>query len=711
VSEPRDDIELRRLEALAMRGGTVVASRLGGLLADDDWRVRKQAAETASQRMTTPGVLEMLVDGLLQSDDVGLRNASVEAFARAPDELTLRVASTLEAALARSSRTARKFVAAALVGAGEGGVAPLAALVRDEDVMTASCAVEALASLVRRGVASGTVEPLLVETLARSEPVLRLAALDGLIAVGAEVEAAQLGPLLDDAITRPSALRLLARARSASSREGLDDVARLLLSTLAHPRSAVEAALALARRSDPELPPDRRSFVDARSRAALIAAFAALGDVALTEIAAAMSARPPAEARWLARLALDAEELRLLPAVVELGARAELDPACRDALLALGDRAVTPLIALVRARSIDDVRAASWALEAATDLAALFAVRSSRPGSIDDELRSLARGLLAQGEEVGARAAASTLARLGDASDAGALAARVGAYGSFYEAAAAAAVEAIAARASDETRALIPERIGRRTRSSQSLLPVTDLRTLLASDDPELRASALGGITSLESPDELELVALCFADEDERVLVAAVRALSRSRGLERAASAIAAVRTVVRSEIASVRAEAILTLAHLAEPTNALVLGEIVEALGDASPSVVLAGLRASSGRSGPALDQAFDAVLDHADAEVVKEALLALPAVTDMQRARAVARAMGALDHEHWSVRARAAELLGRLRAASPLHAEDIVAALSARRSTEGDELVLRAIDVALAPSSASRGSAGERG
>ncbi|MBN8617073.1 MAG: hypothetical protein J0L92_41220, partial [Deltaproteobacteria bacterium] len=386
-------------------------------------------------------------------------------------------------------------------------------------------------------------------------------------------------------------------------------------------------------------------------------------------------------------------------------------PACRDALLALGDRAVPPLLALVRARSVDDVRAASWALEAATDLAALFAVRSTRPGSIDDELRSLARALLAQGEEVGARAAASTLARLGDAADARALAARVGAYGSFYEAEAAAAVEAIAARASDEARALIPERIGRRTRSSQSLLPVTDLRTLLASDDPELRASALAGITTLESSDELELVALCLADEDERVLVAAVRALARARGADRSASAIAAVHTVVRSEIASVRAEALLTLAHLAAPTDARVLGEIVEALGDGSPSVVLAALRASSGRSDPSLDHAFDAVLDHADAEVVKEALLALPTATDTQRARAVARAMRSLDHEHWSVRARAAELLGRLRAASALHAGDIEAALSARRSTEGDELVVRAIDVALSPEAAAHRSVGERG
>jgi hypothetical protein len=48
MTDEHDDVEARRLEALAMRHGTVVPARLAALLGDDDWRVRKQAAETAS---------------------------------------------------------------------------------------------------------------------------------------------------------------------------------------------------------------------------------------------------------------------------------------------------------------------------------------------------------------------------------------------------------------------------------------------------------------------------------------------------------------------------------------------------------------------------------------------------------------------------------------------------------------------------------------
>ncbi|MBX7193610.1 MAG: hypothetical protein K1X94_16255, partial [Sandaracinaceae bacterium] len=192
------DVEARRLEALAMRGGAIDPARLSALLGDEDWRVRKQAAEVASEAIDREGVPELLVAGLLQPDDVGLRNASVEAFARAAASLAARIAAALREALARAPRTARKFVAAALVGAGEGAIEPLAALVRDDDVMTASCAVEALASVARRGVDSHAVAALLAEALTRTEPVLRLAALDGLIAIAADVEAAVLGPLLED---------------------------------------------------------------------------------------------------------------------------------------------------------------------------------------------------------------------------------------------------------------------------------------------------------------------------------------------------------------------------------------------------------------------------------------------------------------------------------------------------------------------------------
>ncbi|MBX7192929.1 MAG: HEAT repeat domain-containing protein, partial [Sandaracinaceae bacterium] len=572
-------------------------------------------------------------------------------------------------------------------------IEPLAALVRDDDVMTASCAVEALASVARRGVDSHAVAALLVETLTRTEPVLRLAALDGLIAIAADVEAAVLGPLLEDSLTRASAVRLLARARSAATHDGLDEVSLLLLRALTHPRSTVEAALALARRSDPELPDARRALTDPRARAALANALAGLEGARIADLAEALETRPLPDARALARLSLEGREPRLLLAIVELGARAELDPPCREALVAWGGAVVPALVEIVRLRATDDVRAAAWALEAASDLSGL----SATDDAIADELRALARGLLSQGEEVGALAAASSLGRWGDAEDARALAARVGAHGSAYEAAAAAAVEQIASRTSSEVRAAMPERVGKRSVSSPALTAVSTLRQQLGSDDAEIRAGALDALTTVSS-EELELVALCLTDEDERVEVAALRALSHVRDPEVLEAATAAVRVALLSELPTVRAEALRTLAELGAFEDEALRNELRVLLADESPRVVIAALRAlgASHADDPRLEPAIEAAVAHADAEVVKEALLATQRPADV-----VARAARALGHEHWSVRARAAEVLGRvlaLAAADPALSAVAREALSRRAPEEPDELVQRAIASSLA-------------
>jgi hypothetical protein len=689
MTDEHDDVEARRLEALAMRHGTVVPARLAALLGDDDWRVRKQAAETASEILSAPGVLDLLAAGVLAPDEVGLRNACVEAFARAPRADAARVADVLRVALVRGPRTTRKFVAAALVGGGEGAIEPLAQLVRDDDVMTASCAVEALAALARRGVEGRAVTAVLLETLRRSEPVLRLAALDGLAAIGASVEAAVLAPLLAEPITRPSALRLLARARGGTERGGPDEVTSLLLATLPHARSAVEAALALAERSDPERPAERRAFVVPASRALLVSTSSSLGDPAIAELARAIGERPLPEARALVRLALEAQELRLLPAIVSLGARAELDPACREALVALGVRVVAPLLEIARETAVEDVRGASWALEVASDLCAL----SHDGAHFQAELLAVARQLLAQGEEVGARAAAATLGRWGDPDDARALAARVGAYGTAFEANAAQAVESIASRASVEARRAMPERVGRRSLSSSGMIALTDLRAQLASEDPDVRAQGLDDV-AIGSADELELAALALTDEDERVELAALRALTRVRGPELTDAAIAAVTIAARSELPTVRAEALQTLSRLGAFASGLHLDRLLAGLDDASPRVVIAALRAlgSVRPDDPRLEDALGRTVAHADAEVVKEALLALPETA------VIGHAAGALEHDHWSVRARAVEVLGRASALSgAAQRAEIRRLLEARRPRETDELVSRAIASAL--------------
>jgi HEAT repeat protein len=690
MTEGHDDSEVRRLEALGMRGGPVSAARLEVLLGDEDWRVRKQAAESASANLAAPGVLELLASGVLAPDDVGLRNACVEALARAPSDQSARVASALRGALERGPKTTLKFVAAALVGGGDGAVEPLTRLVRDDDVMTAACAVEALAALARRGTDGGAVTAALLETLGRGEPVLRLAALDGLAAIGACVETVTIAPLLADPIMRASALRLLARARAAAEPGGSEVVLALLLGVLPLTGCTVEASLALARRSDPALPPERRAFSEASARAALVTAMGALGAAAISELERAIAERPLPQSRDLARLALEAEELRLLPAIVALGAHAELDPPCLEAMLALGLRAVGPLLELARLWASDDVRGASYALEAASELCA----RSGDSGRFDASLVALARQLLAGGEEVGARAAASALARLGGPDDAWALAERAAAYGSAFEGVAAQAIEAIASRLPEQARRGIPARVGHRRLSSRGVGDAADLRAQLASDDPVTRAHGLDD-AAIERSDQLELVAIALTDEDERVEIAALRALTRVRGPQLTESAVAAVSLATRSEMPTVRAEAIGTLSQLGAFDTRGQLQTLFSALEDPNPRVVIAALRALGTvvAADHRIVSTIERSLAHPDPEIVKEALLAFP------REAVVPRALEALSHAHWSVRARAADVLAR---AAALTSEPdrrlIVERLAERRLGEPDTLVQQAISTALA-------------
>jgi len=584
-------------------------------------------------------VTGLLVDALLQPDDVGLRNAAVESFARAEPRDTARVASVLAEGLTRAAPTARKFLASALVGGANAAVPVLAALARVEDVMTASAAVEALAALASRGVESPTAEEVLVGVLGRPEPVLRLAAIDGLLAFGAVVSSSALRDVLSDPITTSSAVRLLGRARDDESLE-------LLLGMLSRPRVTLDAALALAAWSDPGLPVAVRLDDDARDRLGL-SLRALVGD-ALTSLAGGLASLPSDQARSLSRMLLDAAQLHLLPAIVELGARTELDPASRSSLVALGTRAIEPLLAIVRTHAVSDVRTAAWALEAASELAALEATPAA---ATIEELKALARSLADQ-DETARRAGDSVLAR--------------------WE----------------------PARAGR---TSVSPPTVDELRTVLATDDASRRAAAIDALVSVETPDRVEIVSLALTDEDERVQLAALRALGRARGIDAAVSAAGASRVALGSELASVRAEALATLSSLGAWDTDERAAELLALVADPSPRVVIAALRAiaigdlprAAGARGSAVDATFDEALRHADPEVVREAILELGHGASHS---AFERARRALDHAHWSVRLRAAEVFGRASTRS-----GALSALSARRPLETDELVLRAIDAGL--------------
>ncbi len=76
-----DPEERRRAVArLAGVGGRPSVLVLIKALGDQDWRVRKEATAVAIARAPSPDVLAALVGALRPGDNVGLRNAAVEAL-------------------------------------------------------------------------------------------------------------------------------------------------------------------------------------------------------------------------------------------------------------------------------------------------------------------------------------------------------------------------------------------------------------------------------------------------------------------------------------------------------------------------------------------------------------------------------------------------------------------------------------------------------
>lgn len=590
-------------------------TRLRALLAHSEWRVRKAAAQRVASHLGEPEIVEMLVEALLAADDVGLRNAAIEAFSLASERDAPRVAAALVGALEHAAPAACKFIAAALVGGGEHGVAALLGLARDADAMTATAAVEALAELARRGLRSDRIRETLEQAVGHAEPLVRLAALEGLEAMSVAVPSSHLRDALNDPLTRSAALAVLAHGRDV---DGL----ALMFRFLQRGGELRHAAAALLRRA-------RAARANADEIPVWTGALGRLDDDAVEALAAALREGAPEDARALARLALDAGALRLLPAIAELGARVELDPETRAALFELGPRALEPLEAVVHERSLDAPEVARWALEAAIEIASVFGSQDAR-----SRLEHLA---------------VEFQPTVGDV--------------------------------------VLPSE----PQLPHDSLDPAALRDHLTDEDPERRRAALDLAASVDDVDAFEVVVLACTDEDEAVRVAALRAIRRVRAPERVGQGIAVGLAALDDAAGAVRTEAMQTLSSLDPSLDRVPVQTLVRSLADPDPRVVLATLRAlgsaaATVRADDELAGALERLLWRADPAIAREALFPLDthAVASDE-----SRVIEALGHPHWSVRLRAAELLARTTSLS----RRARAAVEARRACEEHDLVRDAL------------------
>lgn len=621
-------------------------SVLRAQLSDDDWRVRKDAAQIASRNVANEALREVLVEGLLQPDDVGLRNACVEAFSRIDVGAREHAIHALSDAMRRATPTARKFVCAALSHVGGDALPLLRPLTLDSDVMTASAAMEALTSVGRdeadeSGGVRDEVRQILVAALRRSEDVVIAAALSSLRELGGEIPIAPLRPLLERAALRSLAVMGLSQVEASSARA-------LILSLLRSPDTVREAAMALA--AQLERSPESEATRDFHAES--VAAIHDLPATTRTKLVHAIAGISINDARGLIPLLLEAGVIEALPLMISRGLDFEGDSILRHFLAARGP-SVLPALGLFIEGTTNEV-AASWALQVAVDIAN----DDGTPATLD-LVTAYARGLIVRNLSV-----ADAWATL----DAWGLA---------------------QARASTSLPA--PTQPTPMAQHSRVPANIADVHALLSSPLVEERLASLDRLDLATDAARFELASMALADEDERVQIGALRALSRITSEPSRAGAFEQVKAMSAATSEELRVEATSALARLWTPAeSAIASREWLRLAQDASPRVVIAALRGAHGIDVEAslrmsvLDALFEHCVAHPDPEVVKEAATAAAFLLNQRHSSALQRLLA---HPHWSVRLRTIELMAACTSPSLLVKE----ALRAHLRMESDELVLQ--------------------
>ncbi len=639
-------------------------------LSDEDWRVRKQASQTAVEFGPVPALLARLVSVFQPGDNVGLRNAAVEALT-AFGAHAVRV---VVDALASLDADGRKLATEVLGRAQDASALPaLEQLMCDPDPNVRMGAIEAMGGLGEMVIDAASRN--LVRALSSEDVQERLAALEGLNRLGVVVPWPKLAPLTHDPILRRPAL-------AAASRSG-------------SPQAAAELSVALED-DNPNL-----------FRLALIG----LADLVLGEApiggwqALQLRLGPTARARVLEALTPDAGDAEVRAAALVVAALVQ-EPAGVDvaidalvddrialeaeaALAFFGPNAVPRLLARVAHGDAPLRAAVIGKLAGLRDPQNDAAIRRALCGAIVDPSPEVACAALdALGELGGPEDVASVFALvsgrsagvLGSAERAlGALAAR-------YRGEARA--NALAAERDEESRIAICVVIGALRDGVLGSEPedVMFLAAALSSPDCDTRKAAIIALGDVGSALAVDAVQFALADEERDVQTLAIRAFGR-------------LRTAEGNPVGTDRLIEILQ--ESTEPTQMVA---VVRALGDCDddrahralapmcqathPAVAVAAIEVLGRSSSSSKVDTLVAAVSHAHSEVVKAALLALEGVRQARVRDCFGRS---LSHSEWDVRRLAADCLGRF-------GGEIAAELLRDRLTrEPEEIVKEAIGRAL--------------
>ncbi|CAN5616748.1 HEAT repeat domain-containing protein [soil metagenome] len=670
LRDPSPEVRRRITQELAELDLPGAAALVVRALADDDWRVRKEAVATAAIVPKRDEMLRGLAGALADRDDVGLRNAAVEALvAIGPDAIGVALD-----ALKKLDADGRKLAVEALGGIPDDRTAEaLAHALDDEDLNVRYAVVEALgAARVTSEAVRQRAWAALAERLDGDDSQMRLAALEALLRLEAPLGFRTIEPLLLDPILRRLAMRALAHSPEEESARAL---ARALLD---------------------------RDHVVVDSALTSLAAWIRASMHRPLEFLRVQLAEDAVADRVLGRFA-DREELAadLLLVYAVLGGPAQvsavlaalddpdLAPKLEEATTILARDATTELLGQLGATVGSRRAELLWLVAshgAVLEPAALDIIRAQLESDAP-EVRSAALHILSMRGDP--RDLPRALASLDDPD------VRTGG-------AASSAVLAMTVRFPSVARS----ELDRLTSVGSPSLAVSVLLLGLAradarrADDVELLRRALSaGATKTrraavealaEHGGELAkaLAVSALADEEREVSLAAVRTLGELKqgdALEQLVDQVKDVETIA----AAIRA------LGTADPDRCLAVAQRLVKSQDSA--IACAAVEAAGPLGGHRRDDVLLAALEHRDADVVK---LALSELHRTQGARSLSRLGLCLDHESWEVRRLAAELLGDQKDTQA------PALLRARLERESDAAVREAIVFALGRSHEGEGS-----
>lgn len=614
-------------------------------LGDADWRVRKEAANVAPRVEPRTAVVLALARVLGDRDDVGRRNAVVEALVLIGPDAVVAVIDALD----RLDADGRKLAVEVLGGAPTlAGMRVLAtSLLADPDTNVVVAAAEALGQAHLAGEeAREMARGALTASLASPEPSVRLSALVSLNRLEVEVPWHLLEPLVDDPLLRRHALEAAAGGTSPRALCVLAEAA-------SDPNATIARAAMIALGRSLEILWDDEEALDVVARALR----------SRVDRASLRAMAEPGVDGFARRGAILALGLVRDPDDVPLLAEALSDDPVADhaeaALQLFGLEAAAPLLATGRP-SAHSLR--GMAVSILPRVAREGGTIGDVPGT-SEPLAALRDGLGDASADV-VVAALKSLAVVGGSVDVEPVAARLRHSDPAIASAAHSALVAIATRHLDGARRLVT---GSDPHGDRALAATIGLEVLargkratpddaallvraLAHRDPSVRRGAVEALAWIGGADAEAAVTMSLADEDPRVAHAAIRALGKLGRAEQLASLAATTR-------APSRLAAVLRALREADPARAFAAARPL--VRSPEPAVAAAAVEVVGA---VATEEGVDVLLgaiDHPDHEVVKLALAQLvksgvePALVALSRS---------IEHAAEVVRRYAAELLGHV-------------------------------------------------